>query len=177
MTPRQRILAALNHQQPDRVPIDFGGHRSSGISAIAYRKLRGALGLPERTIRVYDPIQQLAVIDADVLDRFGADAIELGRGFALDDQDWADWALPDGRPARCRPGPCPSGSRAVGAAFGQRPDPSQDAGRGVVLRAIYWPYLETDDLDRLPEALAENMWCAIASPPGPLAAGRRAPGA
>ena len=67
MTPRQRVLAALNHQQPDRVPIDFGAHRSSGIAAIAYRKLRKALGLPERAVRVYDPVQQLAIIDEDVL--------------------------------------------------------------------------------------------------------------
>ena len=35
----------------------------------------------------------------------------------------------------------------------------------------YWPYLEHDDFDRLPEALAENMWCGVRSPPGPLVAG------
>jgi uroporphyrinogen decarboxylase len=35
----------------------------------------------------------------------------------------------------------------------------------------YWPFLEHDDLDRLPEALRENMWCGIQSPPGPLVAG------
>src|SRR5208283_4107098 len=91
MTPRQRVLAALNHQQPDRTPIDFGAHRSSGIAAIAYRRLRAALGLPERTIRVYDPVQQLAIIDDDVMERFRVDAIELVRGFALQDKDWADW--------------------------------------------------------------------------------------
>ena len=48
MTPRERILTALEHREPDRVPVDFGGHRSSGIAAIAYRKLRAALGLPAR---------------------------------------------------------------------------------------------------------------------------------
>ena len=62
MTPQERVLATLNHQQPDRVPIDFGGHRSSGIAAIAYRKLREALDLPERPIRIYDPVPQLAII-------------------------------------------------------------------------------------------------------------------
>ena len=83
MTPRERVLCALDHREPDRVPIDFGGHRSSGIAAIAYAKLRTALGLPKRPIRVYDPVQQLAVIDEDVLQRFQVDAIELGRGFAM----------------------------------------------------------------------------------------------
>ena len=89
MNSRERVLAALDHRQPDRVPVDFGGHRSSGIAAIAYGKLRKALGLEPRPIRVYDPIQQLAVIDEDVLDRFGVDTIELGRGFAHQDEHWA----------------------------------------------------------------------------------------
>ena len=40
MTPRQRVLTALNHTEPDRVPIDLAGHRSSGMAAIAYAKLR-----------------------------------------------------------------------------------------------------------------------------------------
>ena len=65
MTPRERVLAALNHQEPDRVPIDFGGHRSSGIAAIAYARLRKALHLDPRPIRVYDPVQQLAIVDDD----------------------------------------------------------------------------------------------------------------
>jgi uroporphyrinogen decarboxylase len=33
MTSRQRIQAALAHKQADRVPVDFNGHRSSGIHA------------------------------------------------------------------------------------------------------------------------------------------------
>ena len=77
MTSRQRILTALNHREPDRVPIDFSGHRSSGIAAIAYPKLREYLGLPPKPIRVYDVIQQLAIVDEDVLDRFDIDTIEL----------------------------------------------------------------------------------------------------
>ena len=96
MNRRERILAAINHQQTDRVPVDFGGHRSSGIMAIAYRKLREHLGLPRKPIRVYDMIQQLAIIDEDVLQRFGVDAIEMGRGFCQDESYWKPWALPDG---------------------------------------------------------------------------------
>ena len=172
MTPRERILAALNHQQPDRVPIDFGGHRSSGIAAIAYRKLRAALQLPERPVRVYDPVQQLAIVDEDVLDRFGADAIELGRGFALDDKDWADWVLPDGSPCQmpawALPERQPGGwivRSESGRILARMPDGA------LYFEQAYWPFLEDDDLDRLDEALRENMWCAVRSPPGPLVAG------
>jgi len=56
MIPRDRIRTAFAHRQPDRVPIDFSGHRSSGIAAIAYANLRKHLGLPEESIRVYDPV-------------------------------------------------------------------------------------------------------------------------
>jgi uroporphyrinogen decarboxylase len=41
----------------------------------------------------------------------------------------------------------------------------------IYFEQSYWPFLEDDDLDRLPEALAENMWCAVCSPPGPLVDG------
>src|SRR5512135_3725636 len=98
MTPRERVLAALDHREPDRVPVDLSGHRSSGIAAIAYAGLREYLGLPKKPIRVYDPVQQLAIVDEDMLQRFRVDTIELGRAFALEDQHWAEWVLPDGRP-------------------------------------------------------------------------------
>ena len=80
MTSRERVLAALDHRETEIVPVDFSGHRSSGIAALAYPKLREYLGLEPKTIRVYDPVQQLAIVDEDVLDRFGVDTIELGRG-------------------------------------------------------------------------------------------------
>ena len=176
MTPRERVLAALNHEQPDRVPIDLSGHRSSGIAAIAYRKLRAALGLPERTIRVYDPVQQLAIVDEDVLQRFGVDTIEMGRGFALEDEDWADWMLPDGTPCQMPAWALPEreDGRWVmrspsGRVLAQMPDGA------LYFEQCYWPYLEEDDLDQLEQALTENMWCQVNSPPGPLAAGPDGP--
>jgi uroporphyrinogen decarboxylase len=168
MMPRERVLAALNHRQPDRVPIDMSGHRSSGIAAIAYRKLRKALGFPERPIRVYDPIQQLAVVDDDVLDRFHVDTIELGRGFSLTDDYWADWTLPDGSPCQMPVWALPERQEGgwilrapSGRVLARMPDGA------LYFEQCYWPFLENDDFDRLPEALAENMWCTIGSPPGP----------
>src|SRR5258708_24880216 len=65
---------------------------------MAYTRLRGPLGLPKKPIRVYDPIQQLAIVDEDVLQRFRVDTIEQGRAFALEDKYWTEWILPDGTP-------------------------------------------------------------------------------
>jgi uroporphyrinogen decarboxylase len=177
MTPRQRVLAALNHEQPDRVPIDLSGHRSSGIAAIAYRKLRAALGLPERTIRVYDPVQQLAIVDEDVLQRFGVDTIELGRAFALEDKWWTEWTLPDGTPCLmpvwCRPEKV-EGEWAIrspsGRVIARMPS-------GVLyFEQAYYPFAERDDLGRIQELFDEGMWTGVKAPPGPITAGPDGPG-
>jgi len=170
MTSRERVLAALNHRETDMVPIDFSGHRSSGISAIAYHKLRSYMGLKSRPVRVYDPIQQLAIVDEDILDRFGVDTIELGRGFALDDSAWADWVLPDGTPCQMPVWALPEReesrwvirSRATGRVIAQMPDGA------LYFEQTYWPFAEGEaDLDAMPGLWSESMWAAIASPPGP----------
>jgi uroporphyrinogen decarboxylase len=100
MMPRERVLAALEHRETDRVPVDFSGHRSSGLAALVYHDLRKQLGLPPKPVRVYDMVQQLAIVDDDVLDRLGVDTIEMGRGFLSEDEDWKDWVLPDGKPCK-----------------------------------------------------------------------------
>lgn len=172
MTSRERVLIALNHREPDRVPIDFSGHRSSGIAALLYPKLREYLGLPPRPVRVYDPVQQLAIVDDDVLERFGIDTIELGRGFALHDEDWADWVLPDGTPCEIPIWALPEreNKRWVirsksGRIVAQMPDGA------IYFEQTYYPFLEMDNLDAIAEAQAEAMWTAVASPPGPLVEG------
>ncbi|MFM1943030.1 MAG: hypothetical protein RI897_2012 [Verrucomicrobiota bacterium] len=102
MTSRERILAALNHQPTDRIPIDFGGTRQSGIAVIAYHLLRQHLNLPTtKPARVFDLFQMLAEIDQDVADRFGADCVGLYRpdiAFGIPNRDWKTAALFDGTP-------------------------------------------------------------------------------
>ena len=169
MTSRERVLTALNHREPDHVPIDCSGHRSSGISALLYPKLRQYLGLPPRPIRVYDIIQQLAILDDDVLDYFGIDTIELGRGFAQRDEDWAPWILPDGTACEVPSWSIPEREpkrwvirSESGRVIAQMPDGA------LYFEQTCYPFFEKDDLDAIPQAQAESMWTAIASPPGPL---------
>lgn len=183
MTSRERVLASLNHQQPDRVAVDLSGYRSSGISAVAYPKLRAALGLAPRSVDVYDPVQQLAIVHEDVLDWCGADTIELGRGFCHEDKWWADWTLPDGTPCRMPVWALPAREgvewvlRAPsGRVIARMPEGS------LHFDQVYWPFLDgKEDLSRIEELYPEHMWTGIASPPGPsissneeLAAGARA---
>ena len=81
MNSRERVLTTMDHKEPDRVAIDFNGHRSSGIIAQTYITLREELGLPPSKLYVYDFIQQLALVEDDVLDIVGADVVEVGHNY------------------------------------------------------------------------------------------------
>jgi uroporphyrinogen decarboxylase len=71
LTSRQRLLTALDHRPPDRVPIDLGGNQT-GIHKFAYQKLLDLLGLKEEIV-IMDLVQQLARPSEAVLQRFGVD--------------------------------------------------------------------------------------------------------
>ncbi len=172
MTPRERVLTSLNHREPDRIPVDLSGHRSSGIAAIAYAKLRDYLGLPQRPIRVYDPVQQLAIVDEDVLQRFRVDTIELGRAFALEDRHWAEWVLPDGRPCLMPAWTLPqrhNGEWIIrspsGRIIAKMPEGC------LYFEQTYYAFEEQDDLDRIEQLFDEGMWTGVKAPPGPLVGG------
>ncbi len=70
-TPRERLNLALNHETPDRVPMDLGGFQT-GIHKRAYEDLLVYLGLEEE-LQILDPIQQLAKPSEQVLERFHID--------------------------------------------------------------------------------------------------------
>jgi uroporphyrinogen decarboxylase len=96
MSSRDRILASIRHEEPDRVPIDLGSTASSGISAIAYANLKTYLGLDSGHTRVYEPVQELAEPEEAILDRFRVDAVDLARAFTKPDGYWHDFDLPNG---------------------------------------------------------------------------------
>jgi uroporphyrinogen decarboxylase len=73
LTSRSRVIQALNHQEPDRVPIDLGATIVSSIVKQAYIELKAYLGMTLEQIRMLDYIQQLPYIDDRLLERFGVD--------------------------------------------------------------------------------------------------------
>ncbi len=169
MDSRTRILNAINHLETDRVPIDFGGHRSSGIMAIAYARLKETLGIHSGNIYVYDMIQQLAIVEPEILELFSVDTIEMGRGFMHQDGDWKDWFLPDGTPCKI-PGfielekdgddwymlsenGMRLGVQKKGCLyFEQMNYPMQDVD------------FENDDFSHLEEYFSQSMWNSVGSP-------------
>ena len=72
MTPRERVLAALNHREPDRVPMDFGGTRCSSIHLAGYERLKARLAIDSPSI-ISDRMMQCVLVDDRILERFGVD--------------------------------------------------------------------------------------------------------
>lgn len=100
MNSRERVLCALEHREADRVPIDLGGTRQSGIAASTYHRLKERLGIRTPT-RVYDLYQMLAEVERPVRERFGADVVGLSRpavAFGIRNERWKPWQLFDGTP-------------------------------------------------------------------------------
>jgi len=73
MLPRERVRLALDHQEPDRIPIDLGGTLVSSITRQAYIDLKTHLRMPLEDIRLLDYVQQLPYLDEQLLERFRVD--------------------------------------------------------------------------------------------------------
>ena len=107
MTSRERVLASLNHQEPDRVPIALGQATGDGITLVAYRHLLTHLGMDAGTAQLKDTRAQTARVDEAVLRRFRVDSRGTGLGAPdgwkdkwLDDRTVQDeWGVVRTRPA------------------------------------------------------------------------------
>ena len=99
MTSRERVLRAIAHKSPDRVPIDMGATPSSGISAIAYSNLLKHIGRENLPVQIYDVVQQLAQPDMSIIDKFGIDVLDIGRMFNTGANDWSPTTLANGASA------------------------------------------------------------------------------
>jgi hypothetical protein len=97
----------VNHQVPDRVPIDLGGMKASGIAVSACDKVKRRLGIPSCT-KVLDPRFMIAVVEAEVLKRLHVDVVPLDLSIILSmlrpDHQWLPRRLFDGTAALFPPG-------------------------------------------------------------------------
>lgn len=96
MNSRERIVSAVAHIEPDKVPVDFGATPSSGISAIAYSNLLKHLNLQHLPVQVYDVVQQLGQPHDEILDLFEVDVLDIGRVFNTSTDDWQPTTLSNG---------------------------------------------------------------------------------
>lgn len=119
MNSRQRVQTALNHHQPDHVPLDLGASAVTGMHVSSVYQLRQALGLdpPGTPVKVTEPYQMLGEIDGALIDALGVDVVGLGGTktfFGFENKGWKPWSLADGTPV------------LVPEAFNTEPEPNGD---------------------------------------------------
>lgn len=119
MNSRERVHLVLNHQEPDRVPVDLGGSATSGMHVSSVYLLRQALGLdePGTPVKVIEPYQMLGEIKPDLIEALGIDVVgisSLKNLFGFKNEDWKPWTTFDGTPV------------LVPGAFNTDPEPSRD---------------------------------------------------
>ena len=99
MTSRERLDAALNHRQPDRIPVDFNGTAVTGMHVKCVIGLREHYGLEKRLVKVHEPYQMLGWIDDDLQQALGID-VEGVYGpdtmFGYRNENWTPWRMDDG---------------------------------------------------------------------------------
>jgi uroporphyrinogen-III decarboxylase len=99
MTRRERVLAALEHREPDRIPIDFGSTAVTGIHVSCVAALRNYYGLEKRLVKVHEPYQMLGYIDDDLKDAMQLDfdgAYRRNTMFGFPTGNWKEWRTPQG---------------------------------------------------------------------------------
>jgi hypothetical protein len=103
MTSRERVARALNHQLPDKVPLDLGGTAVTGMHVSSVYLLRQALGLdaPGTPVKVIEPYQMLGEIKPDLIEALGVDMVPLSGQktmFGFKNEGWKEWTTFDGTP-------------------------------------------------------------------------------
>ncbi len=100
MNSRQRLLAALSHQQPDRVPVDFGASAVTGIHVAAVSRLRAAvIGDKSWRVKIIEPYQMLGEVDDELRAVLGIDVAGFMTRktlFGFENADWKPFTLFDG---------------------------------------------------------------------------------
>jgi uroporphyrinogen-III decarboxylase len=99
MTSKERLIRALNHREPDRVPVDFGATAVTGMHVSCVIGLREHYGLDKRPVKVHEPYQMLGLIEEDLkrvlgIDVEGVYAVETIFGFR--NENWKPWRMDNG---------------------------------------------------------------------------------
>ena len=94
MNSKERVLTALRHDGPDRIPLDFGSSSVTGMHVSCVAALRDYYGLEKRPTKVHEPCQMLGLLEADLLDAMGADVVGViprKTKFGYANDRWKEW--------------------------------------------------------------------------------------
>lgn len=100
MTSKERVLKSLKHEQPDRLPMDFGSSFITGVHCSVVEELRRHYGLEPRPVKVCEPYQMLGEVEEDLLDAMGLDVQPIfpqRTNFGFPNENWKPWTTPWGQ--------------------------------------------------------------------------------
>ncbi len=100
MNSRQRVLTALDHRQPDRVPVDLGATAVTGMHCSIVAALRDHYQLERRPVKLCEPYQMLGLVEDDLQRAIGVDAEGIFRGntiFGFPAEEFKPWFAPWGQ--------------------------------------------------------------------------------
>jgi uroporphyrinogen decarboxylase len=154
MISRERVLMALSHREPDRVPVDLGGTDVTSIQYDAYRRLRARLrlagtrlGLAGLAVTLAQPDQLLPRLEEPVLRLARTDAEPV----EFQSTRWVESTFPAGEPTllpvECVPEPQPDGSWVIRSAAGQVT--SRLAQGAPCFRQVRFPLADVNDISDL----------------------------
>ena len=103
MNSRERVRTALNHQEPDQIPLDLGAGFQTGMHVQMVYKLRQALQLdpPGTPVKIIEPYQNLGEIKMDLLEAVSGDVVGVNPPatmFGYKCENWKEWEYFDGTP-------------------------------------------------------------------------------
>ena len=99
MTSKERVLASLNHREPDAIPVDFGSTAVTGIHVNSLAGLRDHYGLEKRPVKVYEPYQMLGLVEEDIKKIMGIDVEGIPAPetlFGFRNEGWTPYRLDSG---------------------------------------------------------------------------------
>lgn len=100
MNARERVVAAINHRQPDKIPLDLGGTSCSTLHVSCVRQLQERYGLPDKPVTTLSLSFMTGIVPDELADRMAVDtvpAIARGGAFGMPREDYKLWTTPDGQ--------------------------------------------------------------------------------
>lgn len=100
LTPKQRVRAAIEHRQPDQLPVDFGASFITGVHCSVVEALRRHYGLEPRPVKVCEPYQMLGMVEDDLRKAMGIDTTAIFPNrtiFGFVNENWKPWRTPWGQ--------------------------------------------------------------------------------
>ena len=100
MNSKERVRAAIDHQEPDRLPMDFGSSFITGVHCSVVEGLRRHYGLESRPVKICEPYQMLGEVEDDLLDAMGLDVKPIFPHrtiFGFPNENWQEWRTPWGQ--------------------------------------------------------------------------------